>query len=462
MKHDFFNDLDSYIQDTRPGFEKQLAELVAIPTVSTDPDHAADIILGAQLAVTYLTRIGFTARVVPTDGHPVVVGELIGDASWPTVTIYNHLDVQPADPGEWQTPPFMLTTSDDKYFGRGATDDKGPALTALMATKYAHEHQLPLNFKYIWEFEEESGSTHFEDFIVAERAALDTDSVLVSDSVWISAGRAAIPYGLRGLVSFELRLQTGRSDVHSGLAGGAARNPLGELMQIIIECYDATTGHVKVPGFYDSVQPVTEAELDSFVASGFDAKVFAKAHGLSSMRTVDNRDLARRVMAEPTFEVHGLLGGYTGPGIKNIIPPAATAKLSTRLVPGQHPEQTFDLIKKFINQKHPDVVVSPGDACEPYLGAFEGSYTTAAINATNYAFGSTPAFIREGGSIGSVLTMAHHLKAPIILLGLSLPSHGYHSVNEHYDWTQASGGIKLFVKYFSEIADIKRGHITSS
>ncbi len=450
------DNLDVDISQMRPEFETQLANLVAIPTISSDPRRTADIQRGVEFAAELLANSGFTTRIVSTAGNPVVCGKLIINPSWPTVTFYNHLDVQPVDPSEWQTDPFNLTIKGDRYFGRGTVDDKGPALAILMAVQYVREQNVPLNFTCIWEFEEEVGSAHFEDFIKAEQATLATDSVLVADTVWQAAGRPAISYGLRGLVSFELTLQTGTSDVHSGLAGGVARNPLGELAHIITECYDATTGHVNIPGFYDDVQPVTTAELNGFTASGFSATDFAAVHGFISMRISKDAEVLSRIMTEPSFEVHGLVGGYTGPGVKNIIPPTATAKLSARLVPNQDPVRIFNLIKNFIKERHPDIQMRMVDMCNPYLGETQGPYATAATDATKYAFGIAPVFVREGGSIGSVLTMSKHLKVPIMLLGLGLPEHGYHSVNENFDWLQAAGGIKLFVKYFTEIAKIQR------
>lgn len=455
MKHSTFTHLEKYIEAVRPEFEEQLARLVAIPTVSADPARTSDIRRGAELARELLSNAGFSARVVPTSGHPVVVGETLQNPDWPTVTIYNHLDVQPALLSEWRTDPFTLTIDGERYVGRGATDDKGPALTALTAVKYALRQGVPLNFKIVWELEEEIGSAHFEDFLESERAALTTDSVLISDTIWITKGRPAIPYGLRGMITFEVTLTTGAQDVHSGLTGGAARNPLGELAGLISQCYNGATGRVSIPGFYDDVQALTDEEMRSFLASGFDADRFASVHKLSSMRTRDPKELLTRIWAEPTFEVHGIVGGHVGPGIKTIVPQTATAKLSTRLVPNQKPERVFKLIKQFIKKKNPDAKVTLDAKLEPYLSELVGPYSEAAKQATAFAFGVEPVFIREGGSIGAALSMKRQLNVPIVFLGLSLPEHGYHAPDEYFDWQQASGGIKLFVKYFAEIAEIK-------
>lgn len=447
-------DLEAFITAYRQSFEQRLSRLVDLPTISADPAHDGDIVRCADYACELLQTAGFTARVVPTDGHPIVSGELVQDPAYRTVLIYNHLDVQPAEPAGWQTEPFKLTIEGEVYRGRGATDDKGPAMTVLAAVEYAVAQRIPLNFKIVWEFEEEKGSPNFAAFVRHERPSLAADSVVVSDSVWLSRDRPAIDYGLRGLVTFELRLRTAGQDVHSGLAGGVARNPLGELMQVVGRCYDARTGHVTIPGFYDDVQASTAEEQAGFLASGFDPETFIAIHKLQKTRTRDAADMTDRIMARPTFEIHGVTGGYTGPGVKTIIPPAAVVKASCRLVPGQEGAKTFGLIRDFVKDVNPDVEVVLDATLPPYLGEFTGPYADAARTAYGAAFGTDPAFIREGGSIGAVLTMQQELGVPIMLLGLSLPEHGYHAPDECYDWQQASGGIRLFASYFSQIASI--------
>ncbi|HUD11186.1 MAG TPA: M20/M25/M40 family metallo-hydrolase [Candidatus Saccharimonadia bacterium] len=454
MTNDPLDNLEEYIERVRPQFEAELAELVDIPTVSSDPARTADMDRGIKLALRLLTKAGFTVDAVPTPGYPVVVARYVKDPAYPTVTIYNHMDVQPVNRSEWESDPFSLVVSEGRYVGRGATDDKGPALTALVAVTYALQNQIPLNFNVIWEFEEELGSTHFEDFLTGYAQKLPTSSVLVSDTIWISKTKPAIPVGLRGLVTFELSLRTGAKDVHSGLVGGAARNPIGELSQIITECYDATSGHIKIPGFYDDVRPLTAAERENLASAGFTSRQFLVDHELTSLRTEDDAEVMSRIMAEPTFEVHGIVGGHTGPGVKTAVPAYATAKLSARLVPGQDPRAIADLIRDFVAASHPDVIFTLEAAAAPYLGDVSGPYAQAAASAVEYAFGTSPAFVREGGTIGAVLSLSQILKAPVTLMGLSLPEHGYHAKNEYYDWNQASGGIKMFVKYFDEIARI--------
>ena len=454
---DIYNNIGEYISGVREEFETKLAALVEAPSVSSDPERLGDIRKCGELAAEFLRGVGAEAELVETPGNPVVFGSLVTDKNNPTVTIYNHLDVQPADPAEWHKSPFVFNREGDRYEGRGTTDDKGPALTALMAVKYAVDNGIPLNYKFIWELEEEIGSPNFETFTRQNLPRLKTDSVLVSDTIWISRKQPAIPYGLRGLQAYLFKLETHAKDVHSGLVGGVARNPLGELAKVITQCYDARTGKVKIPGFYDDVIPPTKAELASFVNSGFTTKGFQKAHELKSIRPNLTReaDVLKAFMAMPTFEVHGITGGYGGPGDKTVVPYRAEAKISTRLVPNQRPAKIAKLIRDFVKTINPDVKVEAIQALEPYIGEFSGPYADAAREAMKFAFGREPAFTREGGSIGAVVTMQKLLKAPITFLGLSLPEHGYHAKNENYDWGQASGGMKMFVRYFEEISGLR-------
>src|SRR5262245_32215196 len=335
-----YSSIDSYISDSRREFEDKLAALVEIPTISMDPECKDHIRRGAETARQYLESAGAQAEIVESPGNPVVFGRIEAGSGYPTVTIYNHIDVQPADATEWHKPPFIFYKEDGRYEGRGTTDDKGPAITALMAARYAAAHELPININFIWELEEEIGSPSFEHFIKNNVDRLATDSIVVSDTIWITRDQPAIPYGLRGAMMLTMTLQTGAKDVHSGLTGGAARNPIGEICQAISECYDARSGEVKIKGFYDDVRRAKKKEVQSFLDSGFTAKQFKAAHELESLRFDSASKVVKAIMAEPTFEVHGITGGYQGPGVKTIVPYRAQAKISCRLVPDQRPKKT--------------------------------------------------------------------------------------------------------------------------
>lgn len=444
--------IEDYIRSIRASFEEMLAQMVEIPTVSNDLKRRQDIERGADLAIGYLKSIGAEVEKITTKGNPVVYGQIMAGKDNPTIAVYNHLDVQPAlEPG-WREEPFKLKKIGDRYIGRGATDDKGPALSLLFASRFAIENNIPINIKFMWEFEEEIGSPNFEEFLLKTKKGIGADSILISDTIWLSRGRPAISYAIRGLVGARLILKTGRQDAHSGLTGGAARNPIGELSQIISSCYDAKTGRVLIPGFYDDVRPIRKEELAGFLKTGFDVRRFKKAHNLISMRTEDRAEIIKRVYFRPTFEPHGLVGGYTGNGIKTIVPPLAEAKISMRLVPDQNPRKIFQLFSRFIRKLNPDVMIVPEGMLDPYYCKPSGPYLDAAKKAVFLGFGREPQFVREGGSIGAVSKMQKHLGVPIIMLGLSLPEHAYHGPNEYFDWGQASGGIRTFIRYLEEVS----------
>jgi acetylornithine deacetylase/succinyl-diaminopimelate desuccinylase-like protein len=444
----------AFANKERDRFEAALREFVEIPTVSAEADRADDIRRCADLAASTIREFGGQATILETDGNPIVHGRFETGKNLPTVTVYNHLDVQPAsrETEPWTTDPFVFTKNGDRYLGRGTTDDKGPALTALFGIRAAREAGVRANMHVLWELEEEIGSPSFDDAMKKYGKQIATDSVLVSDTIWVSRERPACPAGLRGLQGFELTLETAETDQHSGVVGGAARNPLGELMKLVSEMYDATTGKVKIKGFYDDVERPSKKELEDFRNSGFTVKKFKKDHGFKSIRTEDPMDVMKRIWAMPTFEVHGVVGGYTGAGIKTIVPPRGTVKVSCRMVPNQDPKKIMRLIKEFVKQHNPDVKIVTEASMLPYKAPTTGPLADAVRSAVKFAFGREPVFVREGGSIGAIVSMEKILKVPVLFLGLSLPEHGYHAPNENYDWQQASGGMVAFAKYFDEIA----------
>jgi acetylornithine deacetylase/succinyl-diaminopimelate desuccinylase-like protein len=447
-------ELQSYATNARPDYEAALGKIVEVPSVSVDPAHKADVRRAAELAIDMLESAGAKTKVYETKGHPIVHGRFDRGPSYPTVTVYNHLDVQPAEGPDWKTAPFEFVRDGDRYLGRGTTDDKGPAITALFGARYAVAQGAPVNIHFLWELEEEIGSPNFEATIKANAKELATDSVVVSDTVWVSRSRPAAPAGLRGLQGFRFDLQTGETDQHSGTAGGAARNPVSELSHLLSECVDGKTGRVKIPGFYADVVPPTKKELEDLKRSGFTVKDFKRDHLFRSLRVDDPLEVMKRIWMMPTFEVHGIAGGYQGPGVKTIIPPKATAIVSCRLVPKMDPRKIVKLVRDFVKSKNPDVKVSAEHALPAYEGKTVGPYADAIRGAMKFAFGKEPVFVREGGSIGAVLSMERVLKAPVFFLGLSLPEHGYHAPNENFDWRQAEGGMVAFADYFRRIGEM--------
>lgn len=451
--------LFSFATNNREEYEELLRRFVETPTVSVDPAHKEDIRKGVDLTVNTIRHFGGQAEVYQAaKGNPTVHGVFDTDRGLPTVTVYNHMDVQPAskETEPWETEPFVMTRKGDSYFGRGTTDDKGPALAALYGARAAREAGVPINIRLLWEFEEEIGSPNFEAIISKAAADLRTDSVVVSDTVWVSRQRPANSAGLRGLMGFILTLETGTTDTHSGEVGGAARNPLGELMKLACDLFDPHTGRVKLKGFYDDVIPPSKKELQDWSNSGFSAKGFKKAHHLKSLRVEDDLEVMKRIWGMPTMEIHGLAGGYQGPGLKSIVPPRGELKMSCRLVPGQDPKKIARLIKDAAKEKNPDVKIHFESMAPAFKTPVEGPLPDALKRAVKFAFKRDPVFVRDGGTIGAMTSIQKVLKCPIMFLGLSLPEHGYHAPNENFDWQQASGGMVAFAKYFEEISNLPR------
>lgn len=449
--------LFSFAREHRSEFEALLRRFVELPTVSVDPSHAEDIRKGVELTVETLESFGGKAEVYRADkGNPVVHGVFGNDKNLPTVTVYNHIDVQPAskETEPWDTEPFVFTKKGDTYFGRGTTDDKGPALSALFGARAAIEANVPVNIRFLWEFEEEIGSPNFEKIISRVAPELRTDSVVVSDTVWVSRNRPASSAGLRGLMGFILTLETGTVDTHSGETGGASRNPIAELMQVICDIYDVRTGKIKIKGFYDDVIPPSKKELQDWSSCGFTVKAFKKAHHLKKMRTDDPLEVMKRIWGMPTLEIHGVVGGYQGPGVKSIVPPRAEVKASCRLVPTQDPAKLRRLLTAAVKEKNPDVKIQFEAAAPAFRTVLEGPLPQALKRAIKFSFGREAVFVRDGGTIGAMTSIEKVLKCPVLFLGLSLPEHGYHAPNENFDWQQASGGMVAFAKYFEEIANL--------
>ena len=439
----------------RDRYEEMLKDFVEVPSVSADPARRRDVEQVAELGAAAIRAFGGEAALHRAPGgSPVVLGSFESGKGRPTVLVYNHLDVQPAsrETEPWRTEPFAFTRDGDTYYGRGTTDDKGPALAALFGARAAVDAGVPVNVKFLWETEEEIGSPHFAETLRAIGPAAAADAVVVSDTVWVSRGRPSLSAGLRGLQRITFHLETAETDQHSGTTGGAARNPVAELCQLAAEIFDARTGRVRIPGFYDDVERLTRQQARDFAASGFSVRGFMKDHGFRSIRTKDPLAVMKRLWALPTFEVHGLVGGYTGPGVKTIVPPRAELKCSVRLVPNMKGERVVRLVKAFVKKRHPDVRVEGGSSAAPYRGTTTGPFVEAAKRAVAFAFGKEPVFVREGGTIGAVLSMEQILRCPIVFMGLSLPDHGYHAPNENFDWGQAGGGIAAFAKFLEEVA----------
>ena len=448
---DVLADLPRFVSDSEPWFRSSLRRLVEQQTVSPGMSDPTAMLAGVEVAREVMEASGARVEVVPSKGTPAVIGRFGHPAPKARIVIYNHYDVQPADKAKWeQDDPFRFEVREHAereflYLGRGTTDDKGPALCALRAAEWVARHELPIEVVLLWETEEEIGSPNFQDILEALRELLNADAVIVSDTIWPSAESPAISTGLRGGLLASLSLRTAAKETHSGLTGGVARNPLRELSSLATAIGDAEFWKL------GAVAPSSE-EVESYLRTGFDADYFRSAHQLEKLESDVPLEMMLRLWARPTFEIHGLVGGYVGPGIKSTVPGEGELKISFRLVPEQNPAQLFERLQAFVGSFNPDVEVTAISSFEPYRGPIGGRVHEAIVHGMREGFGKTPALVREGGSIGAVPKMARVLGVPIHFLPLSLPEHGYHAPNERFDWKQAKGGISSYVHAFTRLA----------
>ncbi len=444
-------DLPSFVDGSEPWFRDQLKLLVEQKTISPGMTSDAPFVAGAAVARDVMRACGAEATIVECAGTPSIVGVFASPSPKARIVIYNHFDVQPADATMWeQADPFKFEVEPHAdrgflYRGRGSTDDKGPALCALRAAQYAKEHEIPVDVVLLWETEEEIGSPNLEEVVSKSKDLLRCDGVIVSDTIWPSANVPALSWGLRGSLAVQIRLRTGDKGVHSGLTGGVARNPIKELARLATE--------IDAAEFWKrGVIPPTDDEILGYARSGFEAAYFKQAHALHSLTTEIPLEMLIRMWASPTFEIHGIVGGYGGPGIKTVIAHEAELKASFRLVPDQDPRAVAQALKEYCALAHPDVEIEVGGMLAPFRGTLEGRVHDAMVQGMTEAFGMAPVPVREGGSIGAVPILAKQLGASIHFLPLSLPEHGYHAPDEYFDWKQARFGIEAYVRTFDALA----------
>jgi acetylornithine deacetylase/succinyl-diaminopimelate desuccinylase-like protein len=444
-------DLDARADESEPWFRERLRTLVEHRTVSPGKTDDAAIRAGAEAARRIMEEAGARVELVECRGTPSVLARFAHPEPKARIVVYNHLDVQPADPAGWtQADPFVMGVRADPergwlYEGRGTTDDKGPGLCAVRAASWAAEHRLPIDVTILWETEEEIGSPHFAEIVQARREQLACDAVIVSDTIWPSRDQPAISIGLRGALHALLRLRTAGKAAHSGLVGGAARNPVRELAAL------ATT--IERSRFWrEDVVPPTTADVEGYLRSGFDLEYWKRAHELERLETEIPLEIMLRIWASPTFEVHGLVGGHMGPGVKTIVPDRAELKVSFRLVPNQDPRVVGRRLVELVHALDPAIEVELSGFLAPYRGTTEGPVHDALSAALTEVTGRAPVHVREGGSIGAVPILADLLKVPVHFLPLSLPEHGYHAPNERFDWKQAKVGMATFAKLFERLA----------
>jgi acetylornithine deacetylase/succinyl-diaminopimelate desuccinylase-like protein len=451
-----------FINVNREKYLDELKAFLAIPSISALPAHKADVARCAEWCGDEMKRVGLqNVRQFETPGFPVVYGDWLGAPGAPTILFYGHYDVQPVDPIDlWESPPFEAVVRDGEIFARGAADDKGQVFMHLKAVE-AHLKQhgkLPVNMKFILEGEEEVGSEHLDDFVRGHKNELAADVVVISDSPMFARGVPSICYGLRGLVYCQIDLRGSSTDLHSGSFGGAVANPAFVLAQMIAQMKDRG-GHIKIPGFYDDVKPLDEAERKAWAALPFNEKQYRKDFGVPKLHGEAGYTTLERTWARPTLEVNGLLSGFTGEGAKTVLPAVAMAKISMRLVPNQDPSTIADLFQSFVEKLAPktvEVKVTRMHGGKPWMTSYENPYVQAAGRAIEKGFGRQPIFTREGGSIPVVSTFQEELGLPSVLFGVGLPDENAHAPNEKLDVSNFHNGIISSAFLYEEIARAKQ------
>jgi acetylornithine deacetylase/succinyl-diaminopimelate desuccinylase-like protein len=446
-----------FINVNRDRYLTELKAFLAIPSVSALPQHAADVRRCADWCADEMRRIGLqNVRLFDTPGNPVVYGDWLGAPGAPTILFYGHYDVQPVDPLElWDSPPFEATIRDGEIYARGSADDKGQVFMHFKAIE-AHMKQngrLPVNMKIILEGEEEVGSVNLDNFIRDHKNDLGADVVVISDSPMFARGVPSICYGLRGLVYFQIDLRGSGTDLHSGSFGGAVANPAFVLAQMLAHMKDRG-GRIKIPGFYDDVVPLSEEERKAWATLPFNEKKYRKDFGVPKLAGETGYTTLERTWARPTFEVNGLLSGFTGEGAKTVLPAVAMAKVSMRLVPNQNPDKIAELFEAYLKEVAPATVelkITRMHGGKPWMTSYDNPYVQAAGRAIEKGFGRKPVFTREGGSIPVVSTFQEELGLPSVLFGVGLPDENAHAPNEKLDTANFHGGIISSAILYDEI-----------
>jgi acetylornithine deacetylase/succinyl-diaminopimelate desuccinylase-like protein len=456
--------MKEYIQANQQRYLDELFDFLRIPSVSADSRHQPDMLRAAEYIKEKLLQAGLDkAEICPTAGHPVVYAEKIVNPEWPTILVYGHYDVQPADPIElWHTSPFepVIRTTEihpaGAIFARGACDDKGQIYMHVKAIEAMLKHDaLPCNVKIMFEGEEEVGSANLATFVAENKEKLKADIILISDTSIIGHDVPSVETGLRGLAYMEVEVEGPNRDLHSGVYGGAVANPINVLSKMIASLHDED-GRITVKGFYDKVVELSAEERDALEAAPFNLEDYKKDLGVAEVSGEKGYTTRERASIRPTLDVNGIWGGYTGEGSKTVLPSKAFAKISMRLVPDQDWNEISDLFMQHFTAIAPPTVkvkVKPHHGGQPYVTPTDSPGYLAAFKAMEESFGKTPVPTRGGGSIPIVSLFEKELGLKSILLGFGLDSDALHSPNEHYGIVNFMKGIEtipLFYKYFRE------------
>ncbi|GAB3555808.1 dipeptidase [Spirosoma fluminis] len=453
--------MNTYLESNKQRFLDELLDLLRIPSVSADSKFKGDVRRAAEFVKDKLAAAGLDkAQLFETPGHPVVYAEKIVDPAKPTVLVYGHYDVQPADPYElWNSPPFEPTIRDERIYARGACDDKGQfymhikAIEAMVATD-----GLPCNVKVMIEGEEEVGSDHLGTFVAEHRDMLKADVILVSDTSIISNETPSLETGLRGLSYVEVEVTGPNRDLHSGVYGGGVANPINALCEMIASLHDET-GKITIPGFYDNVVELSKGERAELAKAPFDLEEYKRELGINDVKGEASYSTNERTSIRPTLDVNGIWGGYTGEGAKTVLPSKASAKISMRLVPDQTPDEITELFTQHFTNIAPagvTVTVTPHHGGMPYVTPVDSIEFEAASKAFEEAWGKKPIPTRGGGSIPIMALFEKELGLKSILMGFGLDTDALHSPNESYGLFNFYKGIETIPYFYKHYAALKQ------
>lgn len=456
-------DLAAHLEVTREARLESLKEFLRIPSISTLPEHAPDVRRAADWLAATLEGAGIEhVEVAETGDHPVVYGDWLYADGAPTVLVYGHYDVQPVDPvDQWRNPPFEPVVDGDRLVARGAADDKGQIHAHAMAATWllAARGAFPINVRYVFEGEEESASENLDAWLAANRDRLAADAAIISDTGFFEGNIPAITVGLRGLMYAQIDVVLSPVDLHSGSYGGVVHNPAVALAQIITALKGAD-GRIRIPGFYDDVRTLTDTEIAAMAELPFDEERFRTETAVPALVGEAGYTTLERKGARPTLDINGIWGGFQGEGSKTIIPARAHAKISTRLVADQDPDDIFAKFKVFVADiAPPGVTVSVTflGGGRPIVTPIDHPVTQAAARALEATFGRAPVYTHEGGSIPVAASFASILGLPVVLEGFTQPHEGAHAPNEWLDLRNYEGAIRAIVATFDEIATMPRG-----
>jgi acetylornithine deacetylase/succinyl-diaminopimelate desuccinylase-like protein len=451
------DDLFKYLEANRDRYLSELNEFLRIPSISTNRENQPDVEHCAQWVVEHLKSIGLeSVQTFETSGHPIVYGEWLRASGRPTVLFYGHYDVQPVDPVNlWTTPPFEPSIRQGEIYARGSSDDKGQMFVHFKGVEayLKNTGKLPCNLKMLIEGEEEIGSTNLENFVRDHKDKLKADLALISDTEIFARGVPSITYALRGLAYMEVEVVGPNRDLHSGSFGGAVHNPIQALCEMIASLHDKN-GRVTIPHFYENVRPLTKKERGAFRKLPFSERKYARDLGVKILYGEKGFSPLERVWCRPTLECNGIWGGFIEEGAKTVLPTKAAAKISMRLVPDQKSSEIEKLFVKHIKRIAPRTVtvsVNSLHGGEAAITPIDSPGVKAGVEALRKAFGKTPLYQREGGSIPIVVLLKELLGIDTVLLGLGLPDDNTHAPDEHLNLENFFGGIRTSVHFFDEL-----------